>query len=84
MAGKKLPGEEPTAIQSPSMAIMSGQSDPDKMDGPVCSPKGGGFKMPGAGDEFAPKENETATPIATQVMNGFIVVLLEMRWRFLS
>lgn len=64
-----MPGEEPTAIDSPSMAIMSGQADPNKMDAPICSVKGGGFKMPAkAAKMFQPKDNTTKPePVGQQV-----------------
>lgn len=59
MTGKKLPGEESTVIDSPSMAMASGQVDPNKMGAPVCSPSGAGFKMPSNGNLFKNAGNDT-------------------------
>lgn len=59
MTGKKLPGEEATVIDSPSMAMASGQVDPKKMGAPVCSPSGAGFKMPSNGNIFKNAGNDT-------------------------
>ena len=70
ITGKKLPGEEATAIQSPTMAMMGGQTDPNKPDAPICSPGGGGFKMPKKPDKMfqgGGDNTSTSEPIGQQV-----------------
>ena len=66
MTGKKLPGEESTVIDSPSMAMASGQVDPKKMGAPVCSPSGAGFKMPKNGNLLKNAGNTTEVPALGQ------------------
>jgi len=66
MTGKKLPGEESTVIDSPSMAMASGQVDPEKMGAPVCSPSGAGFKMPTNGNLLKNAGNTSKVPALGQ------------------
>ena len=72
MTGKKLPGEESTVIDSPSIAMASGQVDPKKMGAPVCSPSGAGFKMPKNGNLLKNAGNTTELPALGQQVKIYI------------
>ena len=77
MSGKKLPGEEATVINSPTLAMAAGKQDLSKMGGSaVCSGDGTSFKMPKSANLFKNAGNKSNVDSVDQQVTFCCILIL--------